>query len=234
MPTFIVKNNPGFSNPLVLDDEDNHHLIDVIRAKAGEIFSVTDNQGHIADIKIKKTRPLECEVIRIKNSEPPAPLTLCLSLFQMNRMEWAVQKLCELNIRAIRFIVSERCQFRELSESKMDRLKKIAIEAQKQCGRAWPLELLPCLSLQEFKFEKDHACIVGAITDNASKKIMMPAGKPVFIFVGPEGDFTSAEYDFLQKKQAQFVDLGEIILKSETAAIVLASLTKYSMENSHV
>lgn len=235
MPTFIVKNNLGLKNPIVLEKEDMHHLVRAMRAKAGDIFSATDNQGYIAEVKINKTKPFECEVIQTKIQKPPYSITLCLALFQMTRMEWAVQKLCELNIKAIQFIASERCQLKGLAGNKMERLTKIALEAQKQCGRACPIELLPCLSLQDFKFNKNATHIVGAITPNATKKITTPVGKSVFVFVGPEGDFSKKEYDFLQKQGAQFIDLGNIILKSETAALVLTTLVKHSfLENSHV
>lgn len=234
MPTFIVKNNPGLKNPIILDEEDLHHLVHAMRAKAGEVFSVTDNQGQMAEVKIKKTKPFECELLQVKTLEKPFPITLCLCLFQMNRLEWAVQKLCELNIKAIQFIVSERCQLRELVASKMERLTKITLEVQKQCGRAYPLELLPCVPLKEFTFNKNDTYIVGAITPTATKKITTPDKKSVLVFVGPEGDFTQEEYDFLQKHGTQFIDLGNIILKSETAALVLTTLVKHSLENSHV
>lgn len=234
MPTFIVKNNPGLKNPIILEKADLHHLLHAMRAKTGDVFSVTDNLGQMAEVKIKKTNPFECEMIQTKMQEPPCPVTLCLALFQMNRLEWAVQKLCELNIKAIRFIVSERCQFKDLAENKMERLKKIVLEAQKQCGRAYPLELLPCVSLKEFKFNKNDTHIVGALMPNATKKITTPVGKSLFVFIGPEGDFTREEYDFLQKQGAQYIGLGNIILKSETAALVLTTLVKHSLENSHV
>ena len=86
----------------------------------------------------------------------------------------------------------------------------------------------------KFEFNKNATHIVGAITPNATKKITTVVGKPVFIFIGPEGDFTKEEYDFLQKQDSQFIDLGNIILKSETAALVLTTLVQHSLENSHV
>ena len=50
----------------------------------------------------------------------------------------------------------------------------------------------------------------------------MPAER-IAAVVGPEGDFSDAEWAVLARVGFQFVDLGPRRLRSETAAIVLAS-----------
>lgn len=228
MPTFIIKNKPDFAEPIQLEKEDEHHLIRVSRAKKGEIFFVTDNKGHIAEVSIENIRPFQCKVLHVKTADPPAPITVCLSLITMNRLEWAIQKLCELNIHAVQLITSERSQSQLLSPSKMDRLQKIALEAQKQCGRATPLLIESTIPLMEIQFNTDLFYVAGMTNENQTPFPWKNSAKKTHIFIGPEGGFSKKECDFLQNHNVRSVNLGQTILRSETAAIVMASLAKYS------
>jgi 16S rRNA (uracil1498-N3)-methyltransferase len=51
-----------------------------------------------------------------------------------------------------------------------------------------------------------------------------PYGKRTLILIGPEGDFTEREKEKIISSGFLSVNLGEIILRVETAAIVSASV----------
>ena len=51
----------------------------------------------------------------------------------------------------------------------------------------------------------------------------------VIVLIGPEGGFSKDELKYLESK-AIFVSLGNTILRSETAAIYIASIYRYQME----
>ncbi|HYG50670.1 MAG TPA: RsmE family RNA methyltransferase, partial [Flavobacteriales bacterium] len=48
--------------------------------------------------------------------------------------------------------------------------------------------------------------------------------------IGPEGDFTSAEIDFLLEKNCVPVTLGETRLRTETAALYVMAVLKSRFE----
>ncbi|MCM8798489.1 MAG: RsmE family RNA methyltransferase, partial [Candidatus Omnitrophica bacterium] len=52
----------------------------------------------------------------------------------------------------------------------------------------------------------------------------------VFIFIGPEGDFTPEEFFQAKEKGAIPVSLGEAVLRSETAAIYILSILNYELK----
>jgi 16S rRNA (uracil1498-N3)-methyltransferase len=51
----------------------------------------------------------------------------------------------------------------------------------------------------------------------------------VLILIGPEGDFTPAEYNLARTSSAQPLSLGPIILRTETAAFHALSILGYEL-----
>jgi len=51
------------------------------------------------------------------------------------------------------------------------------------------------------------------------------------ILIGPEGDFSKNEIDYLLSKGFKSVSLGKSILRSETAAIYVVSLVRFLLED---
>ena len=55
--------------------------------------------------------------------------------------------------------------------------------------------------------------------------------RKVAIVVGPEGGLEEAEVDYLKSLEAKVVTLGNRILRTETAPIVIASNIIYELED---
>jgi len=108
MPTFTIANNADFTRKIELSPEDERHLLRVMRAKPSEIFQVTNGKGKIANVKIVTTNPPAFEVIGIMDGEPLLPLTTYLPLIEQTRLEWAVEKLSELNVEKIHLMATAR------------------------------------------------------------------------------------------------------------------------------
>ncbi|MBF0104312.1 MAG: 16S rRNA (uracil(1498)-N(3))-methyltransferase [Deltaproteobacteria bacterium] len=237
MPLFIVKNNPRFCEPLLLSREDQHHLLNVLRIKKKETILVTDNNGHMAKILVVNTNPLALEVLKILDAPPSIPVTVFLPLIEKERIEWAIEKLCECHITGIQLITTERTQSRALSTARLARLEKIATAAQKQCHRCDPLIIRPAIRLTSFKPGTKHLNIAGVMdTDIATTnphtlqtQLQDSTTGQVNIFVGPEGGFTNNETDFLKTHHCKLICLGQTILRTETAAILLAGLIKCAL-----
>lgn len=235
MPIFIANNNPNFEHPIQLSAEDEHHLLRVMRIKKGGIIKLTDNQGNFAKTRLASTQPLEFEILEIKPGESPEPITLHLPLINQDRLEWAIQKLCELNIKTIQLTVTERSQQRELSPSKLERLNKIAITAQKQCERTTPLEIKEPKNLFHININQDSLNIVGSnsispslpVSRSHSLTMIKSEFTSASILIGPEGGFSAAEIKFFEENNIEKINLGATVLRTETAAIILTTLVKY-------
>lgn len=228
MPTFIIKNNPSFSNPLQLDPEDERHIGLVLRAQIGEIIQLTNNHGGLAQARITHLKPLSFEVLQKVEQEPPRLLTLNLPLIAQDRLEWAVEKLTELNVKKIQLVTTARTQSRNLPMAKWQRLLRIAVTAQKQCGRAYALEILEPIPLDKKILTQGSLQIVAQKDESFQnlEKILQEAKanpKNIELFVGPEGGLSLEEKELLAQQGCHQISLGPTQLRTETAAITLVN-----------
>lgn len=228
MPLFIIPNNHALKNPVELEPEDVHHLTNVQRAKKGDIIFLTDNQGLLAKCRITNITPPQFCVEKITFQKPPAPITVALPLIRQDRLEWAVQKLCELDIQAVQLIITERTQQKSLSGKKHTRLVKTAHEAQKQCLRTYPLIICDVMPLKKIKINPQKRYVAAHPENSQTIPLPETRGKrDTIIFIGPEGGFSPAEIVWCKSKKIPFMNLGQTVLKTETAALVVAGLIKY-------
>lgn len=131
----------SFSQTLEISQKELYHQITrVMRARVGQNFIFFDGKQYqdcvyeIHTIDAKKV-VFELKQVQTKNVE----ISFELSLFQalpnkLEKLEYIIQKSCEVGYSRITFFEAERSQILVLSENKKERLKKIAIEAIEQCG----------------------------------------------------------------------------------------------------
>jgi 16S rRNA (uracil1498-N3)-methyltransferase len=223
MPTFIVASNDAFDASFELAPEDERHLLRVMRASIGDEFRVTNLRGKIARVQITATKPLNLKVLEVITAAKPAPITVCLALIDQKHLEWAIEKLTELNVERVKLIACARSQQRELSADKLRRLTMIASEALKQCGRAWPLIIQMPVSFAEALTASGATRVFGSLTADAAKEFKSLSGQALELWIGPEGGYTNEEEQKLIARGAHAVTLGTTILRAETAAIALAA-----------
>ena len=102
---------------------------------------------------------------------------------------------------------------------KLQRLERVAIEAAKQCGRAWLLEIGPPASLPDVLGAGGTVAIL-----DGSGAPLVPTTDNVTLLVGPEGGWNEAELDQARLRQAQIARIGPLTLRIETAAAVGVAL----------
>lgn len=223
MHTFFVleKSNPPLFS---LEGEDAHHLSKVLRLKIGEKVkaATTDGKLFLAEVaSIGKTVTLT-KLNPLEVPPPPFPIHLHLALLKAEKMEWVIQKAVELNIEAVSLVITQNSVRQELSESKWNRMQKIAEEAQKQCGRLEKLKLFSPAQLgKAISTDGTHlACLEKG--ERKSLKELSQAGTlvpPIHIWIGPEGGWDKNEIDWMHQNAFIPVTLGPLILRAETAAV---------------
>jgi 16S rRNA (uracil1498-N3)-methyltransferase len=232
---------PGGSPTLAGDEF--HHLKNVCRLEEGERVELLDGQGRIAIAQIasigKKSAELNIESIR-NLPAPPQPrvnLVICVPRFQ--KMDLIIQKSVELDAAQIIPVVSQRSFVKTLSDdldSKVLRWRKIAAEACKQSGRAWPMEIADFSKLSE---------VMGRSTPSKSlflyegegtsdlKSSLNRLGKleePLTVFIGAEGGFSPEEVESFSQRGFRPVTLGPLVLRVETACITILSVIQYHFD----
>ena len=155
-------------------------------------------------------------------------------------MDLIIQKATELGASEIVPVLTERAVVRlkeDRGAGKQDRWEKIALNAAKQCGAAWLPKIAPVQTLKDFLAARRAfgALFVCALDENArpiGEAIQAIRARPVSsvgVLVGPEGDFSAAEMEFIRAVGAISVSLGGSVLRSETAAIYALSILRYEL-----
>ena len=188
----------------------------------------------------------DCEIIRItKNetvlsvgtytpvtTEPDLDVTLYPAILKGDKMEFVVQKCTELGVNEIKPFTSANCECRP-SAVRVDRLKKIAEEASKQCGRGIIPNISEVMDFGALVGELKQYDLIVFPYENAKetdlKSFLSGTGnvKKVAIIVGSEGGFKQEEADEIEKNGATAVSLGSRIMRAETASVAVLSALMY-------
>ncbi len=228
---------PVEDGKVLLDDNQQHHLLKVMRAKVGETFEVvSDGATYLA--KIEYLNPFKTLLIKKLNDnhELDYDIILFYCLAKGDKNELVIQKATELGISKIVLVESKRTVVKIKMEDrtrKLFRFQKIATEAAEQSKRNFVPTVEIC-SLKEIPsydvkhrfiaYENEKQCGFISNLKNISK------GDSISLVVGAEGGFDEDEVTYLQKARYCSVSLGRRILRSETAAITMMSALMLYLE----
>tara|TARA_Y100000816_G_scaffold246962_1_gene195495 strand:+ start:451 stop:1161 length:711 start_codon:yes stop_codon:yes gene_type:complete len=224
-PNSIVENTSG-----LLTKEHTHYIVNVMRLKRGSEINFFNKRGEWKSeiIFLDKDRVEVKFLEKIKQPTFSANIELAICLVKKNPMETILQKATELGIKKIIPIVSDRTEVKELN---YDRAKKIVIEATEQSNQFEPPEILKVLKLKDFlkNFNETSKLLFADV--NSKNKIKAEDFKDIkslCILVGPEGDFSPKEREFiLENKAVKPFMLSRNILRSDTAAISAISMINF-------
>jgi 16S rRNA (uracil1498-N3)-methyltransferase len=222
---------------LVLQGDEAKHCAQVTRHRIGDLVVVFDGQGRKAMARIDSVSAANVHLSVVEQSAVQAPkpsLTLVQAVVKGDTMEWIIEKAVELGVQRIVPLISQRSIVRlgnDEAMKKQAKWQRVALEACKQCGQVWVPEIaVPCSLAGAMGLTASIECKVTASLEPDATDLRSLAGsKPnsVAIAIGPEGDFTDAEYRQLQSAGWRPFSLGRLTLRSETAAICALSILGY-------
>lgn len=209
-----------------LSGDEARHCSRVMRLQAGDRIEVFDGRGRGAGAVIRVVaRDRVAVELGEERFEPEARVGVMLTqaILKGRAMEWVIQKAVELGATEIRPLRSARVIGKPGGE-RLDKWRKIALEACKQCGRWRVPEILPVAEFPEvLSTVGDRARAMGALRPAAvpfRSWLEESAGVRNYeLLVGPEGDFTDGETDRAIESGFRPCSLGPQVLRSETAAL---------------
>jgi 16S rRNA (uracil1498-N3)-methyltransferase len=169
---------------------------------------------------VQEGRAWLVEVEAVTEAPRPAELTLAIGAGDRERFGWLVEKATELGVTAIVPLETERTASvaTRVRPQHLEKLRRQALDALKQCGAAWAPAVEEPIELEEF-LRRPRAG-VRWLADPAGQ---MPAAEldttPVTVVVGPEGGISERERAALLAAGYQPRVLGPHILRFETAAL---------------
>lgn len=214
----LIENNELVS----LDADVLYQLKKVLRVNNGYTFRLVDNDSNIYLCNFENNQARIINKI-IENNELDTNITVILSLIKNDKMDFAIQKLCELGVKRIVPYKAYRSVVKEgKATNKIDRFKKIAKEACEQSHRNIIPEITDFINIKEIKnYMSDINVIAYENEDNIVNNFRCNS---ITILIGPEGGFDEKELEIIKNLGFNSISLGKRILRAETAAIYLTSL----------
>ena len=217
-----------------LTKNQSHYVKDVMRLKIGESFSVFNEQGEWNAVIKNYEKNIVCIKIleKVRNKENEKNIWLAFSPIKSNYFNFMIQKATELGITKFIPLIADRTIVRKIN---YERIKKIIIEASEQSNRISVPEITEIKKLKDFlnSFPKNGSIIFCDINSkkNDLKNILLKQNQdPICILVGPEGDFSENERQFIiDFDQSYSLSLAKNILRVETAAITAITIVNYQL-----
>lgn len=231
----------------LLPPNEARHALSSRRMRPGDRLTLFDGGGHLGEGVIaaasnepgpqraggpargqRPTGGLEVLVHELISVPRPAgAFHLLMAGAKGDRLDWAVEKCTELGATSIHLVNFARSVVR-VGPAHIARLSRTAIEACKQCHRAWLPAIAAHQSLPEALDSVQPATVLVADPDQTNTALgqwLAPGrqSSALGLVVGPEGGVTTAELDHLRHRGAVPVRLAAYILRVETAAVAASA-----------
>lgn len=236
---------PFGTGTLEIEGDEARHALRVMRLRVGDLCEVFDGAGQAARAELVATTGNNAMTLKVVEMLPPMPpladITLALAIPKGSNMDLIVQKAVELGVSRIIPLVTERTIVRikpAEAADKAEKWRRTVMEACKQCG----VNHLPVVEEpQSYKAFLQRADLPAlrvqcAIVPHARPlRDVLEAGRAAahrscVLLIGPEGDFSPAEYAEGEAAGFTPTGLGPIILRVETAVFMAISAARYALD----
>jgi 16S rRNA (uracil1498-N3)-methyltransferase len=226
MMRVLLERGGGAAGQRVSLEEGEAHHLRVRRVKDGQTVEVLDGAGLRGTGSLVLTGGSWAVDIRDAVRDPrPAELTLAVAAGDRERFSWMIEKAAELGVTAVLPLETSRTAgvATGLKAAHLDRLRRRALEATKQCGASWVLRVEAPVRLSSFLEQPRGGTkwLADAAAESPPFKLDQGA---VTVVVGPEGGFSEEERGSLISSGYRPVALGPQTLRFETAALAAAAL----------
>jgi len=208
------------------------HLARVLRARVGQQFDIVAGEvvrrGTITSVSDSR---VEFSLAEIVDGGAATEISMLLAIFKFDRFEWAIEKCTELGAAKIIPVIARRtdAHLAQAAQKRVERWRRIALEASQQSRRSAPPEVVDPMRLKE------------AVTLSFTTKVLLSENEkksslrdllssevelPLILAIGPEGGWSEDELKLFETNGWSSASLGETILRAETAAIAALAAAK--------
>lgn len=239
MPHFFIDSKIVENNLIIISDKENYnHIAKSLRSKNGEaILLIDENQiqyeGKISEIT---SNSIKVNINKSYKSQRRLPFELYLaqSPLKSDAQSLVVEKATELGVAGIYPVFTNNCALKKsVVEQKIPKWQKVMFEASKQCERAYVPKCFELTTIEKLLSKENFDKILAFTERSADFNLKnylnenpILENEKVLVIIGPEGGFSTKEFEFFKENKITTLSLGDLILKAETAVIVaLGNLT---------
>ena len=218
-----------------LDEPQSRHLIKALRIKENDEVEVFDGMGNIAKCIVIRLTNKSCSLERAEDirsqTKSKNQLSAIIPIIKKNNFNFMLQKMSEIGVNS--FLVYKPDNIDQSVAKKdisnfIDKSKEIVISVCKQCGNNFLPSISGYKNLESAitVIEEDQIIAFDTNASNYFTQEEISQYSSVTIVTGPESGFSIKELDTLKHNKVNLRYLGENILRSETAPIVVSAIIK--------
>ena len=217
-------------NRAALTGDHARHLAQVLRVKVGQEFDISTGRelrrGRISGIHPER---VEFELGEVVAQPAESAITVALSIFKFDRMEWAIEKCTELGVAQIVPVIAGRTEshLAAAAGKRVERWRRIVRQAAEQSRRVSPPGISALVKFDDLIAMTADARIVMAETEERLllKDAVRQDTGTVLLAFGPEGGWKPQELAAFGDAGWTSASLGSTILRAETAVIAAVAIT---------
>jgi 16S rRNA (uracil1498-N3)-methyltransferase len=129
------------ANRAMLIGDHARHLAQALRAQVGQEFEISvDGNVHLGRIAAISPDRVEFDLGDPVAASAPLPVSVAISIFKFDRMEWAIEKCTELGVVRIVPLIAGRTESHLASAAgkRVERWRRIVKQASEQSRRTSP------------------------------------------------------------------------------------------------
>jgi 16S rRNA (uracil1498-N3)-methyltransferase len=208
------------------------HLAVVLRARVGQVFEiVAGDDPRMGRITAVGRERIEFELGEVLAQASAPRITLLMSVFKFDRMEWAIEKCTELGVERIIPMIARRTEAHlgQAAAKRVERWRRIAQQAAEQSRRIAPASVDTPIKLNLAATQMNAATQI-VLSENERHLSLKDAlaahsaAEELILAFGPEGGWTEEELQLFAKSGWASASLGPSILRAETAAIAATAI----------
>lgn len=219
------------SPTLIVGGDEAHHAIRVKRLEVGDSLVCFDGRGTVAQgviariEKITRTGEWSIQIdVRTRTHVPrPVPhVEVWTALPKGGRATEMIEGLSEVGAALWASLHTDRAVV-EPGDHKLAKLHRAAVEASKQCGRPWLLDLGAGGDMSAAFRDVPPGGVV-CVADGAGQAFEGPFPPWARVLVGPEGGWSDAERAEFARRGVRLFRCGPHIMRLETAAVAAVTI----------
>jgi 16S rRNA (uracil1498-N3)-methyltransferase len=250
IPRIYLNQELVLNTVLTLPKDAALHLSTVLKRKDGNNIILFNNKPdqnnkygeYTAEIIESHKNNIIVKILeyKSKNTKSKINIELAQCISKPNHFEITLQKSVELGVNIITPIISERSEHHH-SYNKFSRWQKIIINACEQSGRTdlpvlnQPTDINDWVHLQNKQNINNKTLLLGLCTKTNNSLYALNHDYQQInnfnLLIGPEGGLADSETTLLSKNNFHLVKLGDRILRTETAGLVIISILQFISHN---
>jgi len=218
----------GESELFFLNANASHHIAAVLRMEVGDEFIVFDGQDYEYQVRItgKKGKLVEVMLLTKTHCQRESPLKIHLAqgVAKADRWLYSLQKAVELGVEEITPLWTAHVAYKwnkQVDAKKISQWQGIIISACEQSGRTRIPKLNQVTTFKDL-VQQNHQNLCLILDPRAKHRwqdLPKQSLSQALVLIGPEGGFSTEEYQMAVQFGFQGLGLGQRVLRTETAVV---------------